>query len=297
MSGTANPPILVGVDGSPASLAAARWAADAATLRRHPLRLVAAFRWPAQAYTVQARGELPDTEAIRDEARRQLGAEVDRLREEYPDITIDGDFVEASPARVLVERSGDAALTVVGQRGLGGLSGLLLGSVSAQVAAHARGPVVVVPATENVPPSEADRPVVVGVDGSALSEAAIEFAFAEASWRRARLVAVHAWMAPGSDRPHDRVPLYYNLDEVAEEERRMLSESLAGWRERYPDVPVEPVLVHGTPVPELLQRSADAWLLAVGSRGRGGFAGLVLGSTSRSLLHRAPCPVAVLRSR
>jgi len=297
MTGTANPPVLVGLDGSAASLAAGRWAADAASMRHHPLRVLAAFRWPAQAYTVEPRGEVPNVDEARQAARRELEAEVDRLRADHPDLTVEVDLVDGSPARLLVEASRDAAVTVLGQRGLGGLSGLLLGSVSAQVAAHAAGPVVVVPATEQVPESDADRPVVVGVDGSALSEAAIEFAFAEASWRRARLVAVHAWMAPGSDRPRDRVPLYYNLDEVEDDNRRMLSESLAGWRERYPDVPVEEVLAHGTPVPELLERATDAWLIAVGSRGRGGFAGLVLGSTSRSLLHRAACPVAVIRSR
>lgn len=283
-------PVLVGLDGSAASRRAVRWAAQAAGLRHRPLRMMTVFRWPVESYTVAPRAEMPDEAGVRDQVREMLDGEVRAVRAAHPDLDVRGDFVDGTPAKVLVEQSAGATLTVLGQRGEGGLTGLLLGSVATQVATHASGPVVVVPDEE-----PGIGPVVVGVDGSELSEPAIGFAFEEASWRRVELVAVHAWAAPGSHIEHDRIPRFYNLDEVIAEERRVLAESLAGWRVKYPDVSVRPVLAHGAPVPELLSESAGARLLVVGSRGRGGFAGLLLGSTSRSLLHRATCPVAVVR--
>lgn len=287
---TVTEPVLVGWDGSAASRRAVRWAAEAAALRHRPLHILTVFRWPLESDTVEPQAALPDTDAGREQARELLAERAGAVRAEQPGLVVEEELADGAPARMLVERGRGAVLTVLGQRGQGGLSGLLLGSVGAQVATHAAGPVVVVP-DEAV----GTGPVVVGVDGSPLSEAAIGFAFEEASWRRAGLVAVHAWMAPGSGVQHDRIPRFYDLDEVVEEERRTLSESLSGWRAKYPDVPVRPVLAHGTPVSQLLDESAGARLLVVGSRGRGGFTGLLLGSTSRSLLHRARCPVAVVR--
>ncbi len=293
MSETVNSPVVVGVDGSPGSDRAVEWAASAAALRHHPLLMVMAFHWPIGTYPVEPQAVLPDMSDIMERGRTALTEQVSAQRRAHPGLAVSGEFHEGSAAGILIDRSRHAAVTVVGQRGRGGFAGLLLGSVSAQVSAHARGPVVVVPASSR--PVPASGPVVVGVDGSPVSESAVGFAFDEASWRGVGLTAVHAWTAPGSDVPNDRIALYYDLDEVADEEERMLAESLAGWREKYPDVPVRPVLAHGRSVEQLLEQAAEGQLLVVGSRGRGSISGALLGSVSRTVLHRAPCPVAVVR--
>jgi nucleotide-binding universal stress UspA family protein len=229
-------------------------------------------------------------------AEERLGDQAALLRAHHPGLEVTGEVLDGTPAAVLVAESAGAELTVLGQRGLGGLSGMLLGSVSTEVAAHAAGAVLVIPdgVDERAP---AGGPVVAGVDGSAGGQAALGFAFDEASWRDAVLVVVHAWMEPGSDDPYSRPPLYYDPDEAGATERVLLAESLAGWREKYPEVRVRPVLAHGTPVDQLLAYGRGAQLLVVGSRGRGGFASLVLGSTSRAVLHRAGGPVAVVHVR
>lgn len=295
MTETANPPVVVGVDGSPASLRACQWAIRTAARRHRTVRLVSVFHWPLDTHTMEPRAMLPDLARIRTDARQRLTELGDRLRTEYPAIRVVDVFCEGHPAAVLIEESASASVTVLGRRGVGGLSGLLLGSVSTQVCAHASGPVIVISDVDN--PVPAEGPIVVGVDGSEGSQAALGFAFDEASWRGTRLVAVHAWMAPGSNDPYARVPLYYDPDEVATEERAVLAEALAGWREKYPDVDVHTELTQGAPVDQLLAYGRRAQLIVVGSRGRGGFASLLLGSTSRAVLHRAPGPVAVVHPR
>lgn len=282
-------PVLVGMDGSAASLRAVRWAAQAAASRQLPLRIVTAFVWPIQLYSVISGGQLPELTVLRDDARERLIEQADAVRAEFPDVSVTEDFVEEEPAKALVEGSGAAALTVVGQRGRGALAGMLLGSVSDQVATYATGSVVIVPDEPAV-----DGPVVVGTDGSAVSQAAVEFAFDEASRRRTELVAVRAWLAPGLDGPN-RVPMFLDFDEMAGQERRLLAESLAEWQPKHPDVPVRSALGYGSPASQLLEQAEGAALLVVGSRGRGGFARMLLGSTSRSLLSRVSCPIAVVR--
>ncbi|MGA8114002.1 MAG: universal stress protein [Actinocatenispora sp.] len=287
-----NPPVLVGIDGSPPSRLALDWAVRAARARNAPLRVISVFHWPITAYTMEPSAVLPDAPNIQDEARQVFGEIITEITEEHPGLRISGEFMEGKPAEVLIAASEHACLTVLGQRGLGQFSGMVLGSVSAQVSAYAASPVVIVP---DAPLSETGGPVVVGVDESEPARAAIGFAFEEASWLNTGLIAVHAWRAPGSDIPHDRVALYYDLYEIESEQERLLSEALAGWRGKYSDVTVQQVVSHGSPVSVLLANASDAQLLVVGSRGRGGFRGLLMGSTSRALLHRATCPVAVVR--
>ncbi|BCJ35229.1 hypothetical protein Athai_27320 [Actinocatenispora thailandica] len=160
-----------------------------------------------------------------------------------------------------------------------------------QVAAHAASPVVVVP-----PRGEGDGhgPVVVGVDGSELSESAVAFAFEAASFRDAELVAVSAWQVPAG---LDLVPMQVNVDQFGDDQDRALAESLAGYQERYPDVRVRRQVSMGSAAQVLLEAAADAQLVVVGSRGRGGFKGLLLGSVSQSVLHNASCPVAIIKDR
>ncbi|BCJ28612.1 universal stress protein [Actinocatenispora sera] len=282
-------PILVGLDGSPPSRRAVRWAAAEAALRGSPLRILTAFVSPIQLYSVIPRSQLPDLAVLQHDARDRLTEQADAVRAEFPDVSVHADLVEQEPAKALVEGSAEASLTVVGQRGRGALAGMLLGSVSDRVATYASGTVVVVPDEP-----AAGGPVVVGTDGSAASQRAVAVAFEEADRRRTELVAVRAWLASGLDGPN-RVALVLDVDEMAEQERRLLEESLAEGRSKHPDVPVRPVLGYGSPVAQLGEQAEGARLLVVGSRGRGGFTGMLLGSTSRSLLYRARCPVAVVR--
>jgi nucleotide-binding universal stress UspA family protein len=191
---------------------------------------------------------------------------------------------------VLVAESRQAQLVVVGDRGLGGFTGLLLGSVAVGLAAHAASPVAVVRGAAPSP----DGQVVVGVDGSPTSEAALAAAYEAAAARRVRLVAVHTWWDFLIDTT--LAPLL-DWEAIEGDEHVLLAERLAGWAEKYPDVEVRRVVARDKPAHSLLQQATGAQLVVVGSRGRGGFAGLLLGSVSHSLLHHAPCPVLVVRAK
>jgi nucleotide-binding universal stress UspA family protein len=192
-------------------------------------------------------------------------------------------LLAAGPAaRVLCEHSGDAAMVVVGSRGCGGLTGMLLGSVSQQVCAHARGRVVVVrghwhPAAGYVP-----GPVVAGADGSAPSRAAIAFAAEEAALRAVPLLAVCALAdTPGSLGGAGRMQEAFDRD-------------IAQWEKEHPELTILRQVTPGQPRTALLDAASDAQLLVVGSRGRGGLTGMLLGSVSQAILHHAPCPVGVV---
>ena len=164
---------------------------------------------------------------------------------------------------------------------------LVVGSIAMAVTTHGHCPVVVVrgPA-QDVPPRQ-DGPVVVGVDGSPNSQAALSFAFETAALRGASLTVVHAW----SDRPLRDLPMDWQL---MQDESEALSRLLVDDRARYPDVPVEQVVVRDGPAHVLLEHARTAQLVVVGSRGRGGFRGLLLGSTSQAMIHHAACPVVVV---
>jgi nucleotide-binding universal stress UspA family protein len=196
---------------------------------------------------------------------------------------------------VLIEESRGAGLVVVGSRGLGRFVGLLAGSVSSQVATYAGGPVMVVRSSGWVPSGDGGpTDVVVGVDGSSGGTAALGFAFEEAVARGGELVVVYAWqempadnLDPGGPRP--------NLDEARAEADRLVSESLAGWQAKYPDLTVHRRVVHSFhAVPTLIDEARRAALIVVGARGRGGFRGLRLGSVGAGLLHHARQPVAIV---
>ena len=158
--------------------------------------------------------------------------------------------------------AGEAQLAVVGNRGRGGLIGLLVGSVAAAVATHATCPVVVVHGKDR----PAEGPVVVGVDGSPVSEDALAFAFDAAAARRVPLVALHSYQPPVF---HPDAVTVVDWEAAYTEEQEVLAERLAGWGERYPGVPVERVLVEGVPAAVLVERSETAQLVVVGSHGHG----------------------------
>ena len=193
-----------------------------------------------------------------------------------------------------------AQLVVIADRGLGGVAGLLIGSVAFALAAGGSCPVVIVRGQTDA----TDGPVVVGVDGSPISEAALAFAFEAAALRGAPLLAVHAWrdvplVAVHAERDVPLDPMTWaslDWDAVEQQAQAELAERLAGWRDKYPDVDVQRLVVQDRPAKVLVEQSAAAQLLVVGSRGRGGLAGLLLGSVSHAVLHRADCPVAIVRA-
>lgn len=284
-------PVVVGVDGSTSSTRAVRWAADQAAMWGCPLRLVHAHVWP-MIHRPEVAGLPADyRDVLLDLGRGWLANAAQAATEVAPEIAVSTDLVVARAAQLLIEESAAARLVVVGSRGLGGFTGLMIGSTAVALAAHARCPLAVVrtPDENQDPPSSG--PVVLGVNGPPASEAAIGFAFEAASLRKAPLVALHAWSCAATP----AYPPRYLWSVIEQDERRLLDERLHGWQQKFPDVRVDLVVTDGRPADGLLHAAEDAQLVVVGSRGRGGLGGLLLGSTSHALLHHAPCPVVVAR--
>ncbi|MGW4346603.1 universal stress protein [Streptomyces sp. NPDC004690] len=288
-----NMPVVVGVDGSPSSLEAVAVAAREARLRGRGLKVVHAFLWPIVHVPLGPWPMGQAMDALREEAGRLVTEAAEHARSVAPDLEIRCAVLAGGPLPVLEAESHGAALVVVGSRGTGGFMGLLLGSTAVQLAGHAHCPVLVVrdrPALAG--------PVLLGVDGSPAGEPAVDFAFAEAALRKTGIVALHAWTPwsvpvtppPGPSAPHQPDPAA-----LADRERRLLAEALAGQQEQYPQVPVDHVLVKGDAREALIEASGRAGLLVLGARGHGGFAGLLLGSVSQAVLHHATCPVTVAR--
>ncbi|MEU2005783.1 universal stress protein [Rhodococcus sp. NPDC019627] len=282
-------PIVVGVDGSPPSSEAVRWGVAEAILRSAPLLLLACVSYRGAESLPLVGAEL------RERAERDLTAATELARAHDPRgvVHIRTELHWQYAPAVLVDRSESARMIVLGRRGLGEFTGGLIGSVTSAVARHAHCPVVVIEGAAASPEEGGVGPVVVGVDGSDNSEPAIALAFEESALRRTTLIALHAW----SDQDLSTLPMGTGPDRwkaVAESEQALLGESLTGCAEQYPDVPVQQVLVRDRPVRHLLAQAEEAQLLVVGTRGRGGFKGMTLGSTSAALLHTAPCPLIVV---
>ncbi|MEZ7127995.1 universal stress protein [Nonomuraea sp. AD125B] len=272
------------MDGSRTGLEAAAWAGAEAALRRTPLTVAhAVARWVAEndsgRYAEVGRW-------LREGGATVLAAAEDRVRRENPYVELHTELLPGDPRAALVEAAADAELLVVGSRGIGGIRGLLVGSVAHGVAAHARTDVVLVPAR---PATGTRGEIVAGVDGSPHGLRALDFALTEAGRRGVPLRAVHGWAWP-------QVTGFGPADPDSEQDvLRELRTLVAERHERHPGVTVVTEVVHGHPVEVLKEAAAGADLLVVGSRGRSSFAGLILGSVSQALLHHAPCPLAVVR--
>lgn len=288
-------PIVVGVDGSDGTADAVRWAAAEAAARRTALRLVHAYSFPMAGYP-----GMWETKGMHDllveqghDWLRRAAAAVDR---QAPQVEVHTELLHGGSVPVLAEASRHARLVVVGSRGLGGIPRLLLGSTAEGLAGQAHCPVAVVPNRQPEPAGLPDTaaPVVVGVDGSPVSDAAVAVGFDEASRRNVGLVAVHSWDGPPVTDPFTIMLSEQDWTEAEDGERRLLAEQLAGWHDKYPDVDVHRTVVRARPAVALLEHAATAQLLVVGNRGRGGIASTLLGSTSRAVLHHAPCPVIVV---
>ncbi|ADH66552.1 universal stress protein [Nocardiopsis dassonvillei] len=298
--------IVVGVDGSPGSRAALDWAARAAADRGLELLVLHALSMPVISAPLGFTGRVPPTPELADWAERLLREAVDHVARTRPGLELRTEVSKLDPARALLTASRSAEMAVVGSRGLGGTASVFLGSVSVRVSAHATCPVAVVPGPDEAvgggdPRVRGERGrVVVGLDGSAGGRAALRFALDEAARTGAELVAVHAWEIPN---PVDVTALdpaahaavrEYLVSRADEHVRALVEEART---ERTGDVPVRVEVVQDQAAHALLTRGDDADLIVVGSRGRGGFAGLLLGSVSQTVLHHARVPVVVARSR
>ncbi|WP_067822185.1 universal stress protein [Nocardia inohanensis] len=288
---TGEHPVVAGVDGSEISYQAVAWAAAEAVLRHRPLRIVLAYGLPIGRETRTSLGAA-EMAAMRAEAERVLteAARVARHAASEPTLDITTEAIDDLVLPTLIERSKQAALMVVGNRGRGAIRRAVLGSVSTGLSRYAHCPVAVVHGDAEA--GAGSKPIVVGVDGSANSLPAVRMAFEEASRREVPLIAVHAWSDSSG---FDLEVVGWNT--IRKTEDVLMAEGLAGFGEEFPDVKVERYVVCDTPVRALLEHAAGAQLLVVGTHGRSGFAGLVLGSVSTALLHDAECPVLVVRSR
>lgn len=286
-----NSHVVVGVDGSDSALRAVRWAADEAGRRKIGLRLVHAVEL-LTGYAPRVVDWRVLHTAMTERGQQWLDQARDVAEEAVPGLHVDTVLEAASPVPTLVRESRDAALVAMGSRGLGGFSGLLIGSTAVELAGRAECPVVIVRGEAD----ERTGPVVVGVDGTPVGEAAIAFAFAQASARGAELIAVHAWSDLLLEAAFTGGAAAIDFEPLRQGAEELLAERLAGWQEKYPDVRVTREVVRDRPTRALLRHGERAGLLVVGTRGRGGFRGLVLGSTSQHLLYHAACPVAVVRT-
>ncbi|GAA3357774.1 universal stress protein [Saccharopolyspora gregorii] len=286
--------VVTGIDGSSSALRAARWAAGEARRRSARLHLlhcdVKSLVVVPDAPVVPPRQMFLDS--VREEAEESLRLAEEQVREVAPDVVVETEFRMEAPSSGLVEQSRRAELVVLGSRGLGGFTGLLIGSVAIAVAAHAQCPVAVVRG-EHEP--DGTEPVVVGVSGSRHDVAALGCAFGFAAAREVPLRAVHAWHSLAGDEARLRHRVDDGWAVTRSDEERLLTEALAGWSEEHPDVVVQRFAPLDKPVRALLSHAAQAQLVVVGARGRGGFTGLVLGSTSQQLVQHSPCPVVIAR--
>lgn len=279
--------VLVGFDGSPGGERALRRAVEEARTRRLPLTVCHAWHWP---YPVPPSG--PEAlETARRMGRHTLDHGVFIARRMCPTLMVRPQLATGPASAVLIDESENAALAVVGSHGRGGFAGLGAGSTALHLAAYGHCPVMVM-RRDPLP----DHPIVVGVDGSTASEAALAFAYEEAVLRGGSVRAVFAcWEAEAiasAEMGMLRDPEQLQMLSAARLER-----TVSPWREKYPHVETETRLIMRTPRHALLEAAAEAGLLVVGDRGLGGVTGLRLGSVSHAVLLHAPCSVAVVRSR
>ncbi|WP_082127114.1 universal stress protein [Allosalinactinospora lopnorensis] len=281
-------PVVVGVEGSEADATTLAWAVGEAVRRGAPLHLVHAQEFPPW---------FARDRKLRESAKEEAGARAEELLERTralvhareAAVLTESHFGWGAAAAVLSNAAREASLVVVGASRREDEHHLTLRPVARQVAAHAPCSVIV---AHDPGERTADGSVVVGVDGSRISEEAVGFAFEEAAYRGTGVVAVMAWEPEISAWPMlpDDVGSQRELAVAA------LAESVAGWRDRYPDVALEQRVVQGHPVRTLLEVAPEAALLVVGSRGHGWFPGTLLGSVSSALIRRSPVTLAIVRA-
>jgi nucleotide-binding universal stress UspA family protein len=280
-------PVVVGVDGTGRSLKALMWAAHRASLHGVPLRIVHALPRYVADIPLFPPGRF---EEAQEHGRRIIEEATSLVREAYPDLEMLTEMPMGTPAHVLLAESENAHVVVIGAKGED-LGNFLLGSTALQLIGHAASPVVVVTHV-----TTGHHLVVVGTDGSPDSDEALAFAFGAASLRKARLQVISAMEYPQGWPTHLLRPLPHDDEEVAKR-RQQVENQLVPYREQYPDVEVDLAVHRVGPLHALATASHRADLLVLGSRGRGGFHGLAVGSTTHKLLHMSGCPTAVVHAR
>ncbi|MCV7317470.1 universal stress protein [Mycolicibacillus parakoreensis] len=287
--------IVVGVDGSPSSSVAVEWAARDAQMRGVALKIVHVV----EPMVTAVEGWSADYAQAQQAWAHEIVEQAHKLAVEAssPDRAerVASEVLHAPIIPTLVEMSKESDMVVVGCRGRGAVANALLGSVSSALVRYAHCPVAVIHDDDPLTTRSPQAPVVVGVDGSPTSELATEIAFDEASRRGVGLVALHAWsdMGPLDFPSVNWAPIEWR--NIKDQEEVVLAERLCGWQERYPDVVVHRVVVNDRPAPRLLEQAESAQLVVVGSHGRGGFPGMLLGSVSRAVVNSARIPVIVAR--
>ncbi len=278
--------VLVGVDGSGAGTIALDWAARAAARLGRPLTICHVSPGTEQLGILV----FPDlAKEFAERGRKIVERAAARAKEARPDLAVEIRQLSGQPAATLRDAAGEGSILVVGRHGTERIRSFVRGSVSTQVAAHA--PCTVVVTKES--PAPTSGPIVVGVDDTSQMTAALEFAFTMASAAGVELVAIHAVDVPGPVTAPRTPPIdeYITRARVAAEE--LVDDQITPWMRKFPDVPVRQEILDGQPSDSLIELSKAAQLVVVGSRGRGGFTGLLLGSTSRPVVALAECPVAV----
>ncbi|MFF3873603.1 universal stress protein [Streptomyces sp. NPDC001978] len=296
--------ITVGIDGSPESRAAAEWAAREARLRDLPVKLVQVWE-PVPEPIAQA--PLLGAETHQHWTERVPRETADGLRLRHPGVEVTTEQITGTPGEVLAAQARDAEMLVLGSRGLGGLGGFMVGSVSLSVVAHAERPVVLVRAGEQAADEHepdpmgiasaatAFRPVLLALDVEGPDAALVEFAFDAAARRSAPLRVLHAWSPP----PYYAYAYGMAFDpeinrSLAQTDADALTDVLRPWRQKFPDIEVVAESRFGSPAVELVEASREASLVVVGRRIRRSPLGSHIGHVTHALLHHSTTPVAVV---
>ncbi|SNS10989.1 Nucleotide-binding universal stress protein, UspA family [Geodermatophilus saharensis] len=285
--------VVVGIDGSDTAREAAAVAVDEAARRGTALHLVHVLPWAAAGPAVQGTGVTgPDVGGLlRAAAEADLRAAAGDAADVLGPDRVSWSIVPGDPADALTGEARGTELLVLGSRGVGGVSDLLLGSTAAAVLTAPPCPVLLLPdATAAVVRPRTS--VVAAVAGGPADDAVLAFAFAEASMRATDLLAVHAWQDPALETAVLSTGPLVDWAGVLADEQRVLAEALAGWRDKEPDVPVREAVVRDRPARALLAAGLTAELLVVGARRHHGPARLR--STTHAVVHRPVCPVAVV---
>ncbi|HEV7655550.1 MAG TPA: universal stress protein [Mycobacteriales bacterium] len=283
--------VLVGIDESACAQEALVWAAADAAARKTRLTVATVLDLPRLGDVPLTRQLLATAQQV---AQHTVDGAVDRARGVAPGVDVQGRVASGNPAAELLRLAEDAEEVVVGSHGTSGLTALLIGSVGTQVAEHARGPAVVV-RTRSIAGS-----VLVAIDNSPHSDAALEYGFAYADRHGLPLVALHAYtlgasVYPVMGYPVPPYPIAEELGRIRAAAARTAEHSVGRWTEKYPDVAARTDVTEGAAVHQLVEASRTASLLVVGTRGHGGLAGMLLGSVSHGVMRHAHCPVVIAR--
>ena len=278
--------VVVAIDDEDPDMLLLGWAAAEAAFRGTRLVICHVCEWQSgeQAPRPMDEDGAPD---LRLGPERVVGAALDAVRAAYPDVRVSGAIGTGSPVRGLRTVAGEAAMIVVGARGIAGFAGLLMGSVSGQVAEHASCPVAVVR-----PVGGSATDIVVGIDSSPESARALELGLTEGRRTGGTLIALHAYRYPPVAAAYAPNPSY-NANSHRELAERTLADALGDVEDRNPDVKIERRIEHGSAAGVLVAAADGAAALVVGARGMGGFTGLIAGSVSQQVLRHAHCPVLV----